>query len=113
MQAKDFEKFASITMQEANQLHAICLDTMPAIFYMNQTSKNIVNMARDINAEQADKKNIVAYSIDAGFHVFLFCMKQQEDLVLERIRSTKVISDNLEKVIQTSIDPNGIECVDI
>ena len=74
MEAKDFHTFAEVTMREANQLHAICLDTLPAIFYMNQTSKNIVNFVRDINAAQADKKHILAYSIDAGFHVFLFCL---------------------------------------
>eukprot|EP00354_Favella_ehrenbergii_P012124 CAMPEP_0170459954 /NCGR_PEP_ID=MMETSP0123-20130129/6477_1 /TAXON_ID=182087 /ORGANISM="Favella ehrenbergii, Strain Fehren 1" /LENGTH=35 /DNA_ID= /DNA_START= /DNA_END= /DNA_ORIENTATION= len=33
-------------------------------------------MARDINAESGEKGNVVAYSIDAGFHVFLFCLKQ-------------------------------------
>ena len=32
---KDFDKFSKITIQESNQLHAICLDTMPALFYMN------------------------------------------------------------------------------
>ena len=38
-------------------------------------------LVRDINAAQADKKNIVAYSIDAGFHVFLFCMKEHYETV--------------------------------
>lgn len=87
----------------------MCLDTLPAIFYMNQTSKNIVNMARDINSEQGDKGNIVAYSIDAGFHVFLFCLKQNMTAIKKRLFSTPVISENLERVIETSIDPCGVE----
>ena len=87
----------------------MCLDTLPAIFYMNQTSKNIVNMARDINAEQGNKGNIVAYSIDAGFHVFLFCFKQNLSAIRKRLLSTAVISENLERVIETSIDPHGVE----
>ena len=74
MEAQDFHTFSEVVMRESNQLHAICLDTLPAIFYMNQTSRNLVNLVRDINAGQADKRNIVAYSIDAGFHVFLFTM---------------------------------------
>lgn len=51
MEEKDFHAFSQITMKESNQLHAICLDTTPAIFYINQTSKNIINLVRDINAE--------------------------------------------------------------
>ena len=47
---KDFNTFSRVTMQESNQLHAICLDTMPALFYMNQSSKHIVNLVRDLNA---------------------------------------------------------------
>ena len=46
---KDFNAFSTITMRESNQLHAICLDTMPALFYMNQSSKHIANLVRDLN----------------------------------------------------------------
>lgn len=51
---------------------------------MNQTSKNIVNMVRDINAERGE--NIAAYSIDAGFHVFLFCLKEHATSLKKRLR---------------------------
>ena len=66
-------------------------------------------MVRDINAAQADKKNIVAYSIDAGFHVFLFCMKEHVDIVKGKIEATPIITRNIQHVIETSIDPHGIE----
>ena len=36
---KDFETFGRITMQDSNQFHAVCLDTYPPIFYMNDVSK--------------------------------------------------------------------------
>lgn len=71
---KDFHRFAEVVMRESNQLHAICLDTMPAIFYMNNTSKLIANTVRDINTE--NQQNICAYSIDAGFHVFVFTLRE-------------------------------------
>jgi len=64
-------------------------------------------MVRDLNAES--ESNVAAYSIDAGFHVFVFCLKQNLALVKRRLQTTKVIKDNLEKVIETSIDPHGIE----
>jgi mevalonate pyrophosphate decarboxylase len=37
---------------------------------MNTTSKNIVNRIKDINAKVG--RPVAAYSIDAGFHVFVF-----------------------------------------
>ena len=48
---KDFNTFARVTMRESNQLHAVCLDTSPPLFYMNQYSKHILNLVRDLNAE--------------------------------------------------------------
>ena len=36
---KDFESFGKLTMQDSNQFHAICLDTYPPIFYMNDVSR--------------------------------------------------------------------------
>ncbi|RYH15523.1 hypothetical protein EON65_31635 [archaeon] len=38
-QKKDFETFGRITMQDSNQFHAVCLDTYPPIFYMNDVSR--------------------------------------------------------------------------
>jgi len=35
LRSKDFDTLSRVIMQESNQLHAICLDTLPAIFYMN------------------------------------------------------------------------------
>ena len=64
---------------------------------------------RDINAEREDKKNIAAYSIDAGFHVFLFCMNEHTQFIYQRLYENTVIKNNLETVIRTSIDPKGIE----
>lgn len=70
-------------MRESNQLHAVCLDTLPAIFYMNNTSKLIVNIVRDLNNE--NNINIAAYSIDAGFHVFVFTLKEHAEMIKNKI----------------------------
>ncbi|XVF41317.1 hypothetical protein PTKIN_Ptkin01aG0270900 [Pterospermum kingtungense] len=35
---RDFTSFAQLTCADSNQFHAICLDTYPPIFYMNDTS---------------------------------------------------------------------------
>ena len=91
-------------MREANQLHAVCLDTLPAIFYIDETSKLIVNAVRDLNANET----VAGYSIDAGNHVFVFCKSDQKESVKQSILG-KVGSDKIEKVIATSIDRAGVE----
>ena len=35
---RDFASFAQLTCADSNQFHAVCLDTTPPIFYMNDTS---------------------------------------------------------------------------
>ena len=36
-------------MKESNQLHALCLDTKPPLFYMNDQTKAIISQVEDIN----------------------------------------------------------------
>ena len=83
---------------------------MPAIFYMNETSKNIVNCVRDLNRQSTLKGdgNIAAYSIDAGFHVFVFTLKDSLEQVQEGLSASPILSENIERFIVTSIDRDGV-----
>ena len=47
--ARDFASFAKLAMRDSNQFHATCLDTFPPIFYMNDTSRAIVQMVHASN----------------------------------------------------------------
>lgn len=38
IKSRNFGSFARLTCADSNQFHAICLDTTPPIFYMNDTS---------------------------------------------------------------------------
>ncbi|KAI7758059.1 hypothetical protein M8C21_017365, partial [Ambrosia artemisiifolia] len=38
IQKRDFPSFARLACTDSNQFHAVCLDTYPPIFYMNDTS---------------------------------------------------------------------------
>lgn len=82
--SKDFNKFADITMQESNQLHAICIDTYPPIRYMNRISWDIVSLVHRYN--DFYKANRVAYSFDAGPNAFLFTLEEYLPEVMSVVR---------------------------
>jgi diphosphomevalonate decarboxylase len=54
--AKDFETFGRITIQDSNQFHAVCLDTYPPIFYLNDSSKFVINLLSRYNAHAGEIK---------------------------------------------------------
>ncbi|KAJ0406622.1 hypothetical protein ATCC90586_006122 [Pythium insidiosum] len=68
--ARDFATFGSLTMQDSNQFHAVCLDTMPPIVYMNDVSRRIVQLVHRVNAFLGGVR--VAYTFDAGPNAVLF-----------------------------------------
>lgn len=74
IQAKDFETFANLTMQDSNQFHAVCQDTHPPIFYMNDVSRAIIGAVNEIN--RAAGKTIAAYTYDAGPNAVIYALKE-------------------------------------
>ncbi|GAV85930.1 GHMP_kinases_N domain-containing protein [Cephalotus follicularis] len=60
----DFASFAQLTCADSNQFHAVCLDTCPPIFYMNDTSHRIINCVEKWNRLEGTPQ--VAYTFDAG-----------------------------------------------
>ncbi|RUS91995.1 hypothetical protein EGW08_000208 [Elysia chlorotica] len=81
---RDFPTFAKITMQESNQLHAVCLDTYPPIFYMTDTSRLIVRLVHAINDISGKVK--VAYTFDAGPNACLYLLEEDVPRVLSLVR---------------------------
>ena len=51
-------------MRDSNMLHAICQDTYPPIFYLNETSHALINFVTQFN--QVAKEIKLAYTFDAG-----------------------------------------------
>ncbi|KAI4384356.1 hypothetical protein MLD38_002524 [Melastoma candidum] len=64
IEARDFASFAQLTCADSNQFHAVCLDTTPPIFYMNNTSHRIISCIEKWN--EAEGAPQVAYTFDAG-----------------------------------------------
>ncbi|XP_970108.1 diphosphomevalonate decarboxylase isoform X2 [Tribolium castaneum] len=80
---KNFEAFAKITMQDSNQFHAICLDTYPPCFYMNDVSRMIIELVHAYNDYQGATK--VAYTFDAGPNACLYLLQNDVDEVASLI----------------------------
>ncbi|PWN88134.1 putative MVD1-mevalonate pyrophosphate decarboxylase [Acaromyces ingoldii] len=88
VQAKDFDLFAEVTMNDSNNFHACALDTSPPIFYMNDTSRAIVQLIEEYNRSSIEEtgKRRVAYTYDAGPNAVLYAEEKEVPTVLALVR---------------------------
>lgn len=77
---RDFEKFGELTMKDSNSFHAVCLDSFPPIFYLNDTSKKIIKLVHKLNEQEG--KIIAAYTFDAGPNAVIYYEEKNENKVL-------------------------------
>jgi diphosphomevalonate decarboxylase len=82
---KDFESFAELTMRDSNQFHAVCLDTYPPIFYMNDTSRAIIQLIHEYNASSPDGKLKAAYTYDAGPNAVIYAPKENMAEIIQLV----------------------------
>ncbi|XP_063169028.1 diphosphomevalonate decarboxylase [Candoia aspera] len=81
---RDFEAFGELTMKESNQFHATCLDTFPPLFYLNDTSKQVIALVHRFNAHYGKTK--VAYTFDAGPNAVLFLLNETLEEFVEVVK---------------------------
>lgn len=79
IQAKDFPKFAEITMRDSNSFHACCLDSWPPIHYLNDISRAAMSAIETCNRKAGEL--IAAYTFDAGPNPVIYYEERNEKLV--------------------------------
>ncbi|KAA1111643.1 diphosphomevalonate decarboxylase [Puccinia graminis f. sp. tritici] len=84
---KDFDSFAALTMADSNQFHAVCLDTQPPIFYLNDVSRSIIAVIEELNrASKAEGDGcLAAYTFDAGPNAVIYAPKRNMRKLLNLI----------------------------
>ncbi|KAF5446299.1 hypothetical protein F2P56_031936 [Juglans regia] len=81
---RDFTSFAQLTCADSNQFHAVCLDTSPPIFYMNDTSHRIISIVEKWNRSEGTPQ--VAYTFDAGPNAVMIARdRKAATLLLQRL----------------------------
>eukprot|EP00455_Lapot_gusevi_P052481 TRINITY_DN798_c0_g2_i2.p1 TRINITY_DN798_c0_g2~~TRINITY_DN798_c0_g2_i2.p1 ORF type:complete len:406 (+),score=77.06 TRINITY_DN798_c0_g2_i2:64-1281(+) len=80
---KDYATFAHETMKDSNQFHAVCLDTYPPIFYLNDTSKQVIQLIHQLNAQAGSP--IAAYTFDAGPNAVIYLLAEHMEFVLSQL----------------------------
>ncbi|XP_015169865.1 diphosphomevalonate decarboxylase-like [Solanum tuberosum] len=84
IQKRDFATFTHLTCADSNQFHAVCLDTSPPIFYMNDTSHRIISCVEKWNRSEGTPQ--VAYTFDAGPNAVLIARNRTStSLLLQRL----------------------------
>jgi len=71
---RDFQTFGRITMMDSNQFHAICLDTYPPIFYINDISRSIIRLVHAYNQWAGEIR--AAYTFDAGPNAVIYTLER-------------------------------------
>ena len=106
---KDFSTFGKLTMMDSNQFHATCLDTYPPIFYLNDTSKQIIQLIHTFN-----NGNIVAaYTFDAGPNAVIYTTTEYahslSQLLVQTYPTTNIQTNPIlqSEITSTSVGTGG------
>nr|XP_011469322.1 PREDICTED: diphosphomevalonate decarboxylase [Fragaria vesca subsp. vesca] len=84
---RDFASFAQLSCTDSNQFHAVCLDTCPPIFYMNDTSHRIISLVEKWNRSEGTPQ--VAYTFDAGPNAVMIARdRKTATLLLQKLLYT-------------------------
>eukprot|EP01084_Bolivina_argentea_P055972 102511_1 len=93
---RNFDQFAYISMKDSSEFHAICLDTFPPIFYLNDTSRAVIKLCHLMNDWYKNKyvnnngdEYMVCYTFDAGPNAVLVTRNSEcLNIMMKAIKNT-------------------------
>jgi diphosphomevalonate decarboxylase len=89
-------------MRSTVKMHSVMMTTNPPLFYWNHITFEIIELIRELISE----KFKVFFTIDAGPQVKIITLKENEEIVLSRLREISQI----EQIIVCKIG-NGAEII--
>ena len=84
---RNFERFAELTMQDSDNMHAVMLDTKPPIVYMNDKSHEIADAVIALNESNGNEKTIAAYTFDAGPNAHIYTTEENLPKVNDMLKN--------------------------
>ena len=103
-------------MADSNQFHAVCMDTYPPVFYLNDISKGIIRFVNAYNSKYLSESNNVdgfgkmgyraAYTFDAGPNAVIYILKQHVDDFLSCLNQVFPMSS--QPLSKTQIDNSNM-----
>ncbi|KIM71639.1 hypothetical protein PILCRDRAFT_82589, partial [Piloderma croceum F 1598] len=87
IQDHDFNSFAELTMKDSDQFHAVCLDTHPPIFYLNDKSRNVIALVHELNRISIAQSGsyVAAYTFDAGPNPVIYSLERNMKEIVNMI----------------------------
>jgi diphosphomevalonate decarboxylase len=87
IRARDFDTFAQLTIADSNQFHAVCLDTDPPIFYLNDVSRAIIAVVTEYNRLAVAQTGVrrAAYTYDAGPNAVIYAPREHMREIVELV----------------------------
>lgn len=86
---KNLPVLLETTMKESNNLHAVCLDTWPPIFYLNDISKEIIYAIHQFNLNGIK----AGYTFDAGPNVNISTLQKYVSEIKKILKNIKGIKE--------------------
>ncbi|TBU08878.1 diphosphomevalonate decarboxylase [Hamiltosporidium magnivora] len=80
---KDFTNLAVLTMKEANEIHAIFMDSYPPIWYLNGRSFEVIDKVFELNSKSIK----AAYTFDAGPNPFILTLRKDFEEIFNHFKN--------------------------
>uniref|UniRef100_A0A1I7TSE9 Diphosphomevalonate decarboxylase n=1 Tax=Caenorhabditis tropicalis TaxID=1561998 RepID=A0A1I7TSE9_9PELO len=90
---RNFETLAHVIMADSNQFHAVCLDSVPPIRYLNDASWQLIEIIEKFN----ENETRAAYTFDAGPNACVIVQKKDaKSLIYSLLQSIEIPSEDLK-----------------